>query len=110
MGPSEAAGQRESQWLMSNFTRKPTPNIWRPGNGTIPEVYKQRLDLSWNWSVSSPWIADHPDSFPKYDEEHRFALLRRYPYCMIYEEQPQRIYVIAVAHTSRSAGYWQRRT
>ena len=35
-------------------------------------------------------VADRPDSFPKYDEEHRFALLRRYPYCVIYEEQPQR--------------------
>jgi plasmid stabilization system protein ParE len=54
-------------------------------------------------------IADHPDSFPKYDEEHRFALLRRYPYCLIYEEQPERIHVIAVAHTSRSASYWQGR-
>ena len=54
-------------------------------------------------------IAANPDTFPQYDDDHRFALLRRYPFCVIYQQRPDRIYVIAVAHTSRSSGYWQGR-
>jgi len=54
-------------------------------------------------------IAANPDTFPKYDDNHRFALLRRFPYCVIYQERSEGIDVIAVAHTSRSAGYWQGR-
>jgi plasmid stabilization system protein ParE len=54
-------------------------------------------------------IDDNPSSFPHYDDEHRFALLRRFPYCIVYQEQPARVYVIAVAHGSRSPGYWKGR-
>ena len=55
-------------------------------------------------------IKANPGSFPKYDDDHRFALLRRYPYCVVYQEQLGYISVVALAHTSRSPGYWQGRT
>jgi plasmid stabilization system protein ParE len=55
-------------------------------------------------------VGTNPDMFPKYDDEHRFAVLRRYPYSVVYQVQPDRVYVIAVAHSSRSAGYWQGRS
>ena len=55
------------------------------------------------------WIGTSPEMFPKYDDESRFAVLRRYPYSVIYSIQPGQVYVIAVAHSSRSAGYWQGR-
>ena len=54
-------------------------------------------------------IRANPDMFPAYDDEHRFAVLRRYPYSVVYQVQPGHVYVIAVAHSSRSAGYWQGR-
>ncbi len=54
-------------------------------------------------------IATFPDMFPKYDDAHRFAVLRRYPYSLVYQVLPDRVYVVAVAHSSRSAGYWQGR-
>ena len=54
-------------------------------------------------------IGSTPDLFPRYDDEHRFAVLRRYPFSLVYQVQPDRVYIIAVAHSSRSADYWQGR-
>jgi len=54
-------------------------------------------------------IGSSPALFPQYDADHRFAVLRRFPYSVVFQEQPGQVYVIAVAHTSRSAGYWQGR-
>jgi plasmid stabilization system protein ParE len=55
-------------------------------------------------------INDFPEMYPKYDDEHRFVVLRRYPYSLVYQLQPGQVYVVAVAHSSRSPGYWQGRT
>ena len=55
-------------------------------------------------------IAQQPDSYPRYDEEHRFALLMRLPYCIVYQVQPAGVCIVAVAHGSRAPGYWQGRT
>jgi toxin ParE1/3/4 len=54
-------------------------------------------------------VQANPQAFPAYDDEHRYAVLRRYPYSVVYLEQPDRILVIAVAHAGRAAGYWQGR-
>jgi plasmid stabilization system protein ParE len=51
-----------------------------------------------------------PEFYPEYDATTRFAVLRRYPYTVVYEVQQARIYVIAVAHTSREPGYWTDRS
>jgi toxin ParE1/3/4 len=55
-------------------------------------------------------IESRPEMFPNYDEEHRFAVLRRFPYSVVYQVQKEQVYVVAVAHSSRSPGYWQGRT
>ena len=54
-------------------------------------------------------IAASPILFPTYDEENRFSMLRRFPYSLIYQALPGQVYIVAVAHTRRSAGYWQGR-
>jgi plasmid stabilization system protein ParE len=54
-------------------------------------------------------IATTPGMYPKYDENHRFATLGRFPYSIVYRESPGRIDVIAVAHSKRSASYWEGR-
>ncbi len=54
-------------------------------------------------------IGTSPDVFPSYDDEHRFAVLRRFPYSVVYQVQPGHVYVVAVAHSSRSPGYWAGR-
>jgi plasmid stabilization system protein ParE len=55
-------------------------------------------------------IAANPDTYPRCDDRHRFYLMKRYPFRLIYRQEPDgRILVVAVAHTSRRPGYWLER-
>jgi plasmid stabilization system protein ParE len=53
-------------------------------------------------------IADSPEASPRCDDRHRFYLLRRYPYSVIYRVESGNVLVVAVAH-GRRAPYWQGR-
>jgi plasmid stabilization system protein ParE len=55
-------------------------------------------------------IERDPGVFPKYDDVHRYALLRRFPYSIVYQRSVDHIHVVAVAHGSRLPGYWRSRT
>lgn len=55
-------------------------------------------------------IRENPLQFALYDDIHRLALLRRYPYTLVYEVISEKIIIIAVAHTRRKPGYWWRRS
>ncbi len=56
-------------------------------------------------------IGESPEQFPVCDEEgYRFALLSRYPYCLIYRVVNDVVQVVAFAHTHRRPGYWSERT
>jgi plasmid stabilization system protein ParE len=36
-------------------------------------------------------------------------VIGRYPYVIFYEDEPERVHILAVAHTSRRPGYWKTR-
>jgi hypothetical protein len=55
-------------------------------------------------------IISSPDAFPAYDDEHRFAVLKRFPYSIIYQVLSGQVFVIAVAHSSRAPDYWRKRS
>lgn len=52
----------------------------------------------------------NPESFPLYDDEHRFATVRRFPYALLYQVHSDQILLVAVAHARRRPDYWKRRT
>ena len=54
-------------------------------------------------------IAGDPERFPMCDARHRFFLMRRFPFRIIYRIVGDDIVVIAVAHGSRSPDYWADR-
>lgn len=54
-------------------------------------------------------IADFPEMSPLCDARHRFYVLRRYPYSVIYRIESGDVLVVAVAHARRSPTYWQGR-
>ena len=54
-------------------------------------------------------IASDPERFPLCDQRHRYYLMRRFPYQVIYRSERERWVVIAVAHTSRKPRYWSSR-
>ena len=54
-------------------------------------------------------ISTNPRRFPLCDERHRFYLMDRYPYQVIYREEHDDVIVIAVAHAKRRPRYWAGR-
>jgi plasmid stabilization system protein ParE len=55
-------------------------------------------------------ISTDPEAFARYDDVHRFTLVRRFPYSVVYRILSGRPYIVAVAHSSRAPGYWRHRT
>jgi plasmid stabilization system protein ParE len=55
-------------------------------------------------------IAAHPDRYPLCDDRHRFYLLKRFPFQVIYRPAAhERWLIVAVAHAGRQPGYWSSR-
>jgi plasmid stabilization system protein ParE len=54
-------------------------------------------------------VADTPEMWPLCDDRHRFYVLRRYPYSIIYRVEGEGVLVVAVAHSRRSPSFWQGR-
>ena len=62
--------------------------------------------------VEAELIASHPDRYPRITARSRFreVILQRFPFSIIYEVVlTGEIRIIAVAHSSRKRGYWNRR-
>lgn len=51
----------------------------------------------------------NPDHYSKIDNDLRRLILKRFPYVVIYEIEPERVHVIAVLHTSRDPSELKRR-
>jgi toxin ParE1/3/4 len=50
-----------------------------------------------------------PESYGKIGGNYRHILTHRFSYAIIYELMQDRIFIWAVAHTSRAPGYWFER-
>lgn len=55
-------------------------------------------------------VAENPKQFPPSPHQTRRALLRRFPYLVIFRPTQSAIYVVAVFHTSRDPRRWRQRT
>lgn len=64
-----------------------SPKLWRPSN--VPGVFPKRTDESHN--------------------NLRRVLTRRFSKAIIYEPLEDRVFIWAIAHTSREPGYWEGR-
>jgi plasmid stabilization system protein ParE len=54
-------------------------------------------------------IAADPERWPLFDDVHRSAPLRRYPYSLVYRVVNGDVVIVAVAHARRRPSYWQNR-
>jgi hypothetical protein len=52
---------------------------------------------------------EHPKSWPIIDGEVRRCQTKRFPYGVLYSEEAEGIFVIAVMHLHRDPGYWKNR-
>lgn len=54
-------------------------------------------------------ILPFPNAWPQLEQGIRRALVRRFPYGVLYAETKNGIYIIAIMHLHRSPGYWRSR-
>lgn len=55
-------------------------------------------------------IGTFPDTWPRFGKFNRRFLLGRFPFSVIYRENEEDIFVVAVMHNSRRPGYWKGRS
>jgi plasmid stabilization system protein ParE len=54
-------------------------------------------------------VTSSPQRWPGYLFGTRRFVLQRFPFSVIYLDDPDQVRVIAVAHAKRKPGYWKRR-
>jgi plasmid stabilization system protein ParE len=54
-------------------------------------------------------IAEAPQRWPKYLYGTRRFVMQRFPFSVVYLDDPELVTVIAVAHSKRKPGYWKDR-
>ena len=54
-------------------------------------------------------VRRQPDRFFQFSAPARRALSRQFPYSVIYLDEPDRIWIVAVMHAKLRPGYWRER-
>lgn len=54
-------------------------------------------------------VVKAPHRYPKYLHGTRRLVMQRFPFSIVYLDDPDLITIIAVAHGKRKPGYWRRR-
>jgi toxin ParE1/3/4 len=68
------------------------------------------LDFDAKITLAFTEIVNFPARCPRWQRTHvRKYVLQRFPYLIFYIDYPDRVRILAVAHTSRRPGYWKRR-
>ena len=54
-------------------------------------------------------ISQNPLRWPRFDEQRRRLIIRKFPYAIIYEPYGEQVIILAVAHGKRKPYYWRER-
>jgi plasmid stabilization system protein ParE len=54
-------------------------------------------------------IAEAPERWPKYLYGTRRFIVQRFPFSVVYLDDPELVTIVAVAHSRRKPGYWKGR-
>jgi len=72
-------------------------------------AYGLGLDFSIEVANAIARIAAFPKAWPVIEDGIRRALVKRFPYGVLYSEDQEKIYIVAVMHLHRNPGYWKQR-
>jgi plasmid stabilization system protein ParE len=54
-------------------------------------------------------VRRHPTRHFRFSPPAQRALSREFPYSVVYLDQPDRVWIVAVMHSKRRPGYWRHR-
>jgi hypothetical protein len=52
----------------------------------------------------------YPKAWPIIEEDIRRSLVRRFPYGILYAEEDEELFIVAVMHLHRDPDYWKHRS
>ena len=55
-------------------------------------------------------IIELPDTWPRFNINYRRFLLSKFPFSVVYRENKNTLFVVAIMHNSRKPNYWKNRT
>lgn len=55
-------------------------------------------------------ISENPERWPKYVEDTRRFMLRRFPFFIVFCQGKETVQILAIAHGKRRPGYWKDRS
>ncbi|WP_437690624.1 hypothetical protein [Sorangium sp. So ce176] len=87
------------------FSPTSTPGSSRRSPGRKPGAASWRLQTA----VVKLFIAEAPGRWPSTRYGTRRVRLTRFPYLVVYRDEPTRILVVAIAHAKQRPGYWRKR-
>ncbi len=78
------------------------------------EYYEEREEgLGYDFAVeiysTIERILAHPKAWPIIEEDIRRSLVSRFPYGILYAEDGEDIFIVAVMHLHREPDYWKQR-
>jgi toxin ParE1/3/4 len=54
-------------------------------------------------------VRQQPERFFRFSPPTRRALSRKFPYSLVYLDEPDRVWIVAIMHAKRHPGYWRER-
>ncbi len=54
-------------------------------------------------------VRRHPDRYLNFQPPARRALANRFPYSVVYLDEPDQVWILAVMHAKREPAYWRER-
>lgn len=54
-------------------------------------------------------VRQQPEGFYQFSPPARRALARNFPYSVVYLDEPDRVWIVAILHAKRKPGYWRER-
>ena len=95
---------RELEYLEETLVEAEAAARWyAERSATAAAVFSDEMD------AAESAIARLPDAWPRFDDNTRRYLLRRFPFSVIYRVESRRVLIVAVAHGLRRPGYWKSR-
>lgn len=89
------------------------PDVWLEIEGADDWYMQRSLDASAAFigAVYEAFdtISEAPHRWPKYLHGTRRLLLHRFPFSIVYLDDPDVVSIVAVAHGKRKPGYWRQR-
>ena len=82
-------------------------------NNAIDYYEEAELGLGYDFAIEAyatiQRIIEYSKAWPKIDKEIRRSLVQRFPFGVLYSEDGNSIFIIAVMHLHKKPGYWKNR-